>query len=103
MADAPELEAMTSWQRGKWSLFRMPLYMMSYAVAIVGACQVGRHAETDRTRAISDYKAAVVLGNTKPLPELFHVAGLTFPFTQQAVEEAVQFIVEQSSKISVTS
>lgn len=92
--DAPEQEVMTGWQRGNWSLFRIPLYTIAYPIAIVGTCLLGRRVEQDRARVITDYKAALALGNTEPLPELFRVAGLVFPFTQQAVEEAVRFALD---------
>ena len=73
----------------------MPLYMITYPMAIVGACQFGRLVATDRTGAIHNYKAALALGNTQPLPELFRSVGIRFPFTEQAVVDAVQFITEQ--------
>lgn len=94
-SDANVQEAMTGWQRGNWSLFRMPLYTIAYPIAIVGACQFGVQVQRDRARAIDNYKAALALGNTETLSELFRIAGVTFPFTQQAVEAAVQFAREQ--------
>ena len=73
----------------------MPLYMITYPMAIVGACQFGRLVERDRPNAIRDYKAALTLGNSRSLAELFRAVGITFPFTEQAVAEAVQFIGKQ--------
>jgi oligoendopeptidase F len=49
----------------------------------------------DRNRAVDNYKAALSLGNTETLSELFRIAGVTFPFTREAVEAAVQFALEQ--------
>jgi oligoendopeptidase F len=94
-----EDEKMTGWQRNTWSLFRMPFYMTTYSMAMVGTCQLARLAETDRATVIHNYKTALALGNTQPLPELFRVVGLTFPFTEQAVEEAIQFVLNQSLEI----
>ena len=74
----------------------MPLYMITYPLAIVGACQFGRLVEKDRSSAIHNYKAALTSGNTQPLAELFRTVGITFPFTQEAVKDAVQFILDQS-------
>ena len=74
--------------------------MITYPIAIVGVCQLGRQAQADQASVLHNYKAAVSLGNTQPLPELFRVAGLTFPFTQLAVEEAVQFIRDQALKLA---
>ena len=92
---ASEAEKMTGWQRNTWSLFRMPLYMITYPMAMVGTCQLGRLVQTDRARVINNYKAALALGNTQALPELFGVVGLAFPFAEQAVEEAIKFVFDQ--------
>jgi oligoendopeptidase F len=56
---ASEAEKMTGWQRNTWSLFRMPLYMITYPIAMVGTCQLGRLVQTDRARVINNYKAAL--------------------------------------------
>ena len=88
-------EGATGWQRWRWSLFRMPLYMITYPTAIVATCQLGRQAQRDRTRALARYRSALTLGNTRPLPELFRVAGVSFPFSHQAVREAVDFVQAQ--------
>ncbi len=85
-------EAMTGWQRWNWSLYRMPLYMITYPIAMVGACQFGRLAEADRTSAIHHYKAALTLGNTRTLPELFQAVGITFPFTCNRSILPLQFV-----------
>jgi len=91
--DPTSAEAQSGWQRWAWSLFRMPLYMITYPLAIVGACYFGQLVAVDRTSAIHHYKAALTGGNTYSLPELFRSVGITFPFTEQAVERAVQFIL----------
>lgn len=94
--DPTSAEEQSDWQRWRWSLYRMPLYMITYPMAIVGACQFGRLVEANRPSAIHTYKAALTLGNTQPLAELFRTVGITFPFTQEAVQDAVQFILDQS-------
>jgi len=86
-------ERATGWQRWNWSLFRMPLYMITYPMAIVGACRFGQLADVHRRMAIDHYKAALSLGNTRSLPELFDRVGVSFPFTQQTVEQALQFMI----------
>lgn len=92
-------EAQTGWQRWNWSLFRMPLYLISYPMAVVATCQFGRAVEQNRETAIRNYKAALRLGNTRSLSELFSAVGVPFPFSQQAVEAAIQFIFEQQPSL----
>ena len=100
IAHLSEEEAKTGWQRGNWSLFRIPLYAIAYAIAVVGACQLGKLAEINRETVIINYKAALMLGFTQTLPDLFHVAGVKFPFTPQMVEETLQFILDHLTKIT---
>ena len=92
---ANEEEAGTGWQRWNWSLFRLPLYTITYPIAIVGVCQLGVHVHYDRARAVADYTAALALGNTDTLSALFRRVGITFPFTRQAVETVIRFACEQ--------
>ena len=48
----------------------------------------------------ANYKAALVLGNTRSLPELFGAFGITFPFTQEAVEDALQFVAAETHQFN---
>lgn len=88
-------EKMTGWQRNTFSLYRYPLYMITYAMATVGTCQLARLAEEERARTVLNYKTALTLGNTRTLPELFNVTGITFPFNEQAVSEAIHFVFDE--------
>ena len=95
-----EQEAMTGWQRWNWSLFRIPLSMIAYPIAIVGVCQLAQQLQYDRPSVLDNYKRALVLGNTATLPELFRVARVTFPFTRRSVEEATQFAYQEYLKLN---
>lgn len=98
-----EDEKRTGWQRNTFSLFRWPLYMITYSMATVGACQLARLAETDPAATIENFTHALTLGNTQSLPALFNTCGLTFPFTTEAVQDAVQFLFEQAAELSDAS
>lgn len=91
-------EQLTGWQRNTFSLFRYPLYMITYFMATVGTCQLARLAEMDRPGTVQSFKRALTLGNTQPLTKLFGAVGLTFPFTDQSVEDAIQFIFQQAKQ-----
>ena len=83
---------MTGWQRNTWSLFRMPFYMISYPLALLGAFQIWQNALANETQTLQQYKAALACGNTVPLPRLFETAGVTLPLDPQAVEEITTFV-----------
>ena len=95
VAGKSELEVMTGWQRGNWSLFRMPLYTITYSLDTIATFLLAAQARGDRASVIANYKAAMSLGNTKSLPELFHTVGITFPFSQQAVGDALRFALDE--------
>jgi len=86
---ASDDEGRTGWQRWTWSLFRMPLYMISYPIAVVGAC-----AYAQAGNPIERYTTALKLGNTEPLPALFATSGVSFPFTSEMIVQTAQFITQ---------
>jgi oligoendopeptidase F len=83
---------MTGWQRNTWSLFRMPFYMISYPLALLGAFQIWRNALANERQTVGQYKAALACGNTEALPKLFETAGVKFPLDPQVVEEITTFV-----------
>lgn len=78
----------TGWHR-KLHIFQIPFYYVDYGLAQVGAMQVWRNALQDHTKAVRDYRAALALGDTRPLPQLFAAAGATFAFDAATLGELV--------------
>ncbi len=66
-------------------LFSYPFYMIEYAIAQLGALQLWTQSTTDEKRALTNYKRALRLGGSKPLPELFEAAQLEFDFSHKTV------------------
>jgi oligoendopeptidase F len=64
-----------------------PFYYIEYGLAQLAALQVWRHSLRDPASALSRYKAALALGSTRPLPEIYAAAGgsLVFEAEQMAV------------------
>lgn len=92
----PEKE--TGWHR-KSHIFSVPFYYIEYGLAQLGALQVWRNALTDQAQAVANYRAALALGDTRPLPELFQVAGATFAFDRQTVGGLMRLVREQLEKL----
>jgi oligoendopeptidase F len=67
------------WQR-QLHLFRHPFYYIEYGLAQVGALQVWLNARHKGREAIEAYRAALALGSSRPLPELFTAAHACFDF-----------------------
>jgi len=86
------------WHR-QLHLFIVPFYYIEYGIAEMGALQIWRRSRVDHAAAVRQYRAALALGGTRPLPELFAAAGAEFDFTartmgslMRAVEEALAAI-----------
>lgn len=86
----------TGWHR-KLHIFQVPFYYIEYGLAQLGAVQVWANSLQDRAKALADYRAALALGNTATLPELFAAAGAKFALDAETLGNAVQ-LVEQTIK-----
>lgn len=69
--------------------------MLEYAFAWLGAVQIWRNALSDPRAALQKYRAALALGGTRPLPELFETAGARFAFDRETVGELMRFVYGQ--------
>lgn len=81
----------TGWQR-KGHIFTAPLYYIEYGLAEMGAMQVWRNALRDQAQAVADYRAALALGDTRPLPALFQAANIRFAFDRATVGELMRLV-----------
>ncbi|MBZ0276281.1 MAG: M3 family oligoendopeptidase [Anaerolineae bacterium] len=82
---------MTGWHR-KLHIFQSPFYYVDYGLAQVGAVQVWRNSLRDQAGAVRQYRSALALGGTRPLPELFAAAGAKFAFDAGTLGELVALI-----------
>ena len=71
-------------------LFTSPFYYIEYGIAQMGALQLWRNYRQDARQAIAQYKAALALGGSRPLPELFETAGLKFDLSRKTLEPLVR-------------
>lgn len=79
------------WQK-QLHLFEVPFYYIEYAIAQFGALGVWRNYKRDPVKAVADYKAALALGYTRPLPEIYAAAGIRFDLSPAYVRELVDFV-----------
>ena len=76
-------------------IFRTPFYYIEYGLALVGAMQVWRRFRDDPAATIADYRDALALGATRPLPDLFAAAGARFGPDAALLKEVVDDLVER--------
>jgi oligoendopeptidase F len=83
----------TYWHRQP-HLFDGPFYYIEYGLALLGAVQVWANSRKDHRKAVADYRKALALGATVPLPELFAAAGAKFAFDAKTLKDAVDLMEE---------
>lgn len=83
----------TFWHRQS-HIFGSPFYYVEYGLALLGAVQVWANSRKDQAMAVADYRRALALGATVPLPGLFAAAGAKFAFDAGTLKEAVGLMEE---------
>jgi len=75
--------------------FGSPFYYIEYGIAQLGALQVWRNSRRDPKIAVRQYREALALGATRPLPELFQAAGARLIFDTEGMGELVTMVEEE--------
>ncbi len=81
----------TMWHK-QLHIFEVPFYYIEYGIAQLGAIAVWRNFKKDKQKAIQQYKGALALGHTRPIPEMYKTAGVEFNFSAAYVRELMQFL-----------
>ncbi len=87
-----------SWQR-QLHLFHAPFYYVEYGIAQLGALQLWMKSKEDPRRAVANYRAALALGGTRPLPELFAAAGIRFDFSEKTLQPLMRAVGEELNRL----
>ncbi|MBB6098314.1 oligoendopeptidase F [Deinobacterium chartae] len=88
-----ERELGKGWQY--YHIFRAPFYYIEYGLSWLGALQVWKNSLTDREEALRRYRAALELGDSRSVPELFEAAGARFAFDRATVGALADLLREQ--------
>ena len=83
-----EAERVARWYRQS-HIFTAPFYYIEYGIAQLGALQVWRRSLANPADALARYKAALALGGTRPLPEIYATAGATLMFDAEGMRGLV--------------
>ena len=89
-----ERERTARWYR-QLHIFELPFYYIEYGIAQLGALQVWKRSQSDPSAALAGYKAALRLGGTRPLPELYAAAGARLIFDADGMRELVALVEER--------
>lgn len=86
-----DAERVARWYR-QLHIFELPFYYIEYGIAQFGALQIWRRSLTDPADAVARYKAALALGNTRSLPDIYAAAGASLIFDADGMHELVSLV-----------
>jgi oligoendopeptidase F len=88
-----EAERAARWYR-QLHIFLYPFYYIEYGIAQLGALQVWRNSLKDERASLDAYRAALALGATVPLPQIYGAAGAQLIFEPGPMAELVGLVEE---------
>ncbi|MGH7586781.1 MAG: M3 family oligoendopeptidase [Gemmatimonadales bacterium] len=94
-----EAERVARWYR-QLHIFTYPLYYIEYGIAQVGALQVWRNSLAEPARTVADYRRALALGATFPLPDIYRAAGARLAFDGTTMAELVGLVEERLAELA---
>lgn len=87
----------------KWQsqlhIFEVPFYYIEYAMAQLGAIAVWKNYIENPQLALQNYIKALKLGYTRSIPEIYQTAGIRFDFSEEYLQEIMQFVRIQLNQI----
>jgi oligoendopeptidase F len=87
-----------TWQK-QLHLYEVPFYYIEYGMAQLGALAVWRNYKKDKKKALDQYKAALTLGYTKTIGEIYKTAGIEFNFSASYIKELMAFVKDELKKV----
>jgi len=79
------------WQK-QLHLFEVPFYYIEYAIAQLGAIALWKNYKLNPEKTIDNYMAALRLGYSRPIREVYETAGISFNFSKEYVHELAAFV-----------
>jgi oligoendopeptidase F len=83
-----------AWQK-QLHIFEVPFYYIEYGIAQLGAIGIWKNFKENPTKALDQYKAALKLGYTEPIPIIYETAGIRFDFSEEYIAELMQFVQKE--------
>ena len=86
-----ERERVSRWYR-QLHIFELPFYYIEYGIAQLGALQLWRDSLADPAATMHRYKAALALGGTRSLPDIYAAAGARLIFDAAGMGGLVELV-----------
>jgi oligoendopeptidase F len=89
------------WQK-QLHLFEVPFYYIEYGIAQLGAIALWKNYRNQPQETIEKFKAALSLGYTRSIKDIYKTAGIKFDFSAAYVSELMEFIKTEVDQILYT-
>jgi oligoendopeptidase F len=86
------------WQK-QLHIYQVPFYYIEYAIAQLGTIAIWRNYKTNPKQTLKQYISALSDGYSKPIPEIYQKAGISFRFDVDYVNELVEFVTDELDKL----
>jgi oligoendopeptidase F len=86
------------WQK-QLHLYEVPFYYIEYAMAQLGAIAMWKQYKQDPQAALAGYKAALSLGYTQSIGEVYAAAGIRFDFSPEYIKSLADFVQAEMAKL----
>ncbi len=87
------------WQK-QLHIFEVPFYYIEYGIAQLGAIAIWKNYSENPKKALNQYKDALKMGHTSPLPDTYKAAGIEFNFSEEYIKELMDFVKVELDKLS---
>lgn len=87
------------WQK-QLHIFEVPFYYIEYGIAQLGAIAVWKNFKNDKQKAIQQFKDALKMGYTSPIPHIYKKAGIDFNFSKEYIKELMDFVKDELIKLA---
>lgn len=86
------------WQK-QLHLYEVPFYYIEYGFAQLGAIAVWKRYKEDPKKGLDGYLAALKLGYTKSIPDIYKAANIEFNFSEEYISELIAFVRSELDKL----
>jgi oligoendopeptidase F len=86
------------WQK-QLHLFEVPFYYIEYGFAQLGAIAVWKNYKEDPKKGLDGYLAALKLGYTRTIPEIYEAANIAFDFSREYISDLIAFVKREMERL----
>jgi oligoendopeptidase F len=85
---------------GQLHIFEVPFYYIEYGFAQLGALAIWKNYMQDPAKALKEYKNALALGYTVPIPDVYQAGGIKFDFSDAYISSVADFAWKELDKLN---